>query len=366
MIIMFSSVFLLDVGLTNSQIGLVVALGGAVSAVAQPIVAAAADSSKVPLRVWIAASAAGLALVGAALLIPGLPWLLTAVFFGLLILGVQLVLPLINAIGMAAMNAGLPVSFGVARALGSFTFAVVGAVAGRVVAAAGTPAIPLLIIGFQIAIIAAALTFHFHGHSPAAPQTSPDATADAPALPPTNWRRFLVLLAGITLSMTSHVLLNNYLFQVMTFHGGGAAEMGTAMMIGAMLELPPMLAWGWLMARWSSGTLLKFAGVFFAIKALVTWLAGSVQLLYLAQSLQIFAYAVMVPATVYYVNTMMRPRDRVKGQAYMTMTSTIGSVLGSLAGGVLIDVAGVPTLLAVGTGVATIGAILTVLAAERI
>lgn len=365
-VMMFASVFLLDAGLTNSQIGLVVAVGGAASALAQPVVAGAADVSRVPLRVWISALAVVLGLSGAALLIPGLHWLLTAVFFGLLILGVQLVLPLVNAIGMAVINVGVPVNFGVARALGSLAFALVSAVAGRLVTTSGTMVIPLLIIVFQVATLVTAITFRFKPTGELGVAVAPEPSSPDTPTAPTNWFKFVLLLAGITLSMTSHAYINSYLFQVMNHHGGGASEMGTAMMLAALVELPPMMLWTWVAARWSSGSLLKIAGLFFAIKSILTWLATSIGAIYVAQSLQMLAFAIMVPATVYYVNRLMAPTDRVKGQAYMTMTSTLGSVIGSLTGGMLIDAAGVPTMLLVGAVVAAVGATLTVAGAERI
>lgn len=367
--IMFASVFLLSKGLTNTQIGIVVATGGAISAVAQPIVAGAAEGSRVPLRVWISALTALMIVVAAALFIPGLPWLLTAVFFGFQILTIQLILPLVNALGMAVLNAGIAMNFGVARAAGSAVFAVVSVGAGSLVAAFDTMVIPLLAIGFQALMILFALTFTYR--QPALPHVDTDdeahvaPTAHAP-LRLVQRRKFTVLLVGVALSMTSHNLINAFLFQTMTYHGGGAEEMGTAVMIAALCELPTMALWSWIVTKWSSGLMLKVAGVFFAVKNLATWLAGSVGALYFAQGLQLLAFAVLVPASIYYVNKLMPPQDRVKGQAYMTMTHTLGTVIGSLSGGFILDAAGVPTMLLFGTAVATVGAVLTIVSAEHL
>ena len=143
MVMMFASAYLLDAGLANAQIGMVVAAGGALSAVLQPVVAGMADRSRrVPLRAWIATSAVLLAILACALLLPGLPLGATAAFFGLMILVIQTAQPLINAIGMAAWARGVPVNFGVGRAMGSLAFALLSVVAGRLVATSGTVAIP--------------------------------------------------------------------------------------------------------------------------------------------------------------------------------------------------------------------------------
>ena len=52
------------------------------------------------------------------------------------------------------------------------------------------------------------------------------------------------------------------------------------------------------------------------------------------------AFALYIPASVYYVNETMAPRDKFKGQAVMTATNTLGGVIGSLLGGFLLDHSG--------------------------
>ncbi len=368
MVILFASAYLLDAGLSNAQIGIVIAVGGALSAVLQPVVAGAADRSRrVPLRIWAAALSALLLITAAILLLPGLHWLLTAVFFGLLILTVQLLQPLVNALGMAAMARGVPVNFGVARAAGSGVFALVSVVAGWIVASAGAVTVPLLIIGFQAVFLVATVTFVYRAGVAVVAEADveePDMEAPVEPMTPARWRRFFALLAGVTLSMASHAMINNYMLQIMRHHGGGAGEMGTAIMIAAVLELPVMMLWSRVVGRWSPGRLLQIAGVFFVVKTGLTWLAPSVHGIYGAQTLQMVAFAVMVMASVYYVERLLPARDRIKGQAYMTMTSTVGSVVGSLAGGVLLDVSGVSLMLLVGTLIAGVGAVLTLVGAE--
>ena len=78
--------------------------------------------------------------------------------------------------------------------------------------------------------------------------------------------------------------------------------------------------------------------MFFTLKAFVTLLAPGIGWVYFAQIIQMGGYALSVPASVYYTNSLIRPKDRAKGQAYMTVTNTIGSVLGSPIGGIILDV----------------------------
>ncbi len=73
--------------------------------------------------------------------------------------------------------------------------------------------------------------------------------------------------------------------------------------------------------------------------------------------LQIVAYALFIPASVYYVDRYLAPQERVRGQARMTLTATIGTVVAGLVGGTLMDLMGVPAMLALGSVVSVLGAV---------
>ena len=61
-------------------------------------------------------------------------------------------------------------------------------------------------------------------------------------------------------------------------------------------------------------TVLKIAAVSFLIKAVGFYFAGNIQTIYLLQFLQIFSYALLAPAQVYYAKEKVRDNDMVKGQ----------------------------------------------------
>ncbi|NHB84559.1 MFS transporter [Tessaracoccus sp. HDW20] len=81
--------------------------------------------------------------------------------------------------------------------------------------------------------------------------------------------------------------------------------------------------------------------------------------------LQVLAFGLVTPASVYYINRHFPPHQRVTGQAFMTMTATGGSVVGSVAGGIVLDVSGVPLMLLVGLVAATLGAVFMAIGADR-
>ena len=89
-------------------------------------------------------------------------------------------------------------------------------------------------------------------------------------------------------------------------------------------------------------------------------------MMYISQSVQIFAYAVFIPAGAYYVSKTMDEQDQVKGQAFITSAITIGGVFSNLISGVILDKLGINTMLITGSVVCFIGVIIGWTAISRL
>ena len=94
-----------------------------------------------------------------------------------------------------------------------------------------------------------------------------------------------------------------------------------------------MAASGYILKKVSPSRLLVFSGVAFFVKILILVFADSLLWVFVSQSFQLFAYAVFIPASAYYVSTVMADDDQVKGQAYFTSAITIGGVFSNLPHG---------------------------------
>lgn len=96
------------------------------------------------------------------------------------------------------------------------------------------------------------------------------------------------------------------------------------------------------------------------------WSFHRVGWLYVAQGLQFFAYALFMPASVYYVNQVIHGADKVKGQAGMNRALGISGMFGNFLGGFMLDTGGgVSFMLTVGLGVSLVGLVLILLLTER-
>lgn len=59
----------------------------------------------------------------------------------------------------------------------------------------------------------------------------------------------MVVLLGCILIFMSHSLINSFNYQIAMAKGGGSGEMGNAMTISAVSELPTMFLFGYLLKR---------------------------------------------------------------------------------------------------------------------
>ena len=110
--------------------------------------------------------------------------------------------------------------------------------------------------------------------------------------------------------------------------------------------------------KFSSAKLMIFATVVFSIKAFATYFAGNIFELYASMVLQMFSFAIITPASVYYVNEVMNEEHRYTGQALMVGTTTVSGVIGSLLGGFILEATNFHMMLLVGCFISVLGTIL--------
>jgi PPP family 3-phenylpropionic acid transporter len=363
----FAAVFLLSRGFSNSEVGLTLTIASGLAIACQPLIAAFADKTR---RLALRQIVAGLLLVSflATLLLTVTAdlLLLTAILYILLICAFSSQGSLITSMSMEHINAGVPINFSLARGIGSFAFAVLALVLGSLTNQYGGGIVLPVGIGVSLVGILLVSTFPKAAQPVAGGSEAVSEQAVGFAEFARRNRRFIALISSIAVLYFSHVLINTYTIQIVEHVGGTRVDMGIASAIGGFLELPAMALFPLLM-RWipNSGTVLKWSGVFLVLKTLITLLAPNVGWIYVAQSLQFFAFAMFVPASVYYVNQVIRGADKVKGQAGMTIALSISGMIGNFLGGIMLDSSGVSFMLAVGLGVSLAGLVLVLLLTER-
>lgn len=347
-IISFAAVFLHDRGYTNSELGVILALGNIAALILQPIVASFADRSrKWSLPAIIAAITLVMTLAQLAnCILPGRS-AMVGLCYALYICCTFLIQPLISSVAAYLENSGAGINFGLARGIGSACYAVIVSAVGVAVERIGALLVPAAGVAASLLLLAALLVLP-RSKSPEVSAPLPDRQDSRSAI---EFLRsapgFVLLLLGLSLRYFSHALINNFMINIVENLGGSSADMGALNAYSAILELPAMFFFAFLLRRWSSSTLFKFSLVMFAVKGFAVFLAPSMPLLYAAQLTQALSFALYIPASVQYVVDTVPYADQVKGQAYITATISLGSILASLLGGVMFDRLGVSTTLLV-------------------
>lgn len=161
-------------------------------------------------------------------------------------------------------------------------------------------------------------------------------------------------------------MINSFLAQIFENIHGGSKEVGIALMIAALCELPGMIFFEQLVKKKSSKFWLSVASISLAVRGFMMLLASSILMMEMTHLLQAFSFALFIPASAYLFNQFLADDDRVFGQTMIIIATTLGGVIGNVLGGSLLQHFGVWEMLIFGTGFAVLGALLTILGIRKI
>lgn len=355
----FSSVYLLSVGLSSGEIGILLAVGGVISAVLQPVVGILMDRHPfVSGKTVLAVCSILIAVFGIMLMLtPGRSAGLTSILYGVPIMLLYLAQPFLNALGMEALNLGYNLNFGVGKAMGSMGYAAASYVFGIVSVKAGPQIIPsvfaLVYFLLTVIVLAYPVKKKIDASSPVK-----RVVLGNPYTFLTRYKRLAGVLLGLVCIYYSHTLINTFALQIVTPKGGSSADMGSAAAIAAVCELVTMLIFSVYMKKVRLVNLLRISGIFFTLKTFFSLTVANIPGFFLIQGFQMFGWGLLAIGIVYYVNEYTAEDDKAQGQAYAGIAMTFGNVIATFSGGRIIDAFGVDMMLIVGTVISTLGTVI--------
>ena len=365
----YAAVFLLSRGFSNTQIGILLATANITSAIFQPFIAGLIDKGGwLTNRRFILISCM-IILTGSVLLmfISGKP--MVFVIFAMIYMIQFAYQPVMTALCFEYQKKGCDIYYGLARGLGSAGFAVTSAFIGRAVEEKGAT---LLIIATAVIMFVSVIAVFFFKPSDKNTATVADDVSEK-TVPPHgslkdffgNYPAFTFFVIATICFFFAHNMINDFMIQIIRSLGGGETQLGYANFLQAILELPVMALIGLVLKKVSPARLLVFSGTAFLVKILILVFARSLAWMYISQCFQLFAYAVFIPASAYYVSQTMANSDQVKGQAYVTSAITFGGVFSNLLSGVILDNLGMKHMLITGSVVCFVGVLTAFLALKK-
>ena len=356
----FASAFLLDRGFTNSEIGLILGLSYLLSAFLQPVVGALFTRKGIPLNLGIAAFYAPVALLALVMRFVPLGHLPLAVMAVTVFTLQSMLQPSVNALSASLETPAEKVNFSLARGIGSAAYALSSFLMGRLLLTFAAGVLPLS-YGIASAALIACLLF--------APVNRGEGVRLTLRTDDTSYRDILrrhprmgFFLIGACLMFLTYSFIDNFLLQILLSIGGDSADLGTAITLSAMTELPAMALFARLCRKGKGLRVFRIAVWFWVAKDVLTLVAPTPAVLYAVQLLNFFSCALYVPGMMEYMRTTLPAPLLLRGATMAGTATTLGSLIAALAGGSLIDAVGMRTALAAAQAPALLGAVFLTIA----
>ncbi len=361
----FAAVFLSGRGFTTGQIGTVTAGASIITMIIQQFSGTVADKSKtVTIRmismIFISASL----LSTAALLFLPKRYLSTMVFYTVALSLQAAFSPILSSLSMEFINNGYELNFGLARSVGSLGYALCANFMGTIVEMHG----PEVILPIYIAVYAVELIVLWFFPRPekmerekAQAQEEPSTVLQFLRI----YRRFLTVMASFILLFFPMFILNTYIIYFVRYFGGGEAEMGRALFINAMTEIPMMLVSSRIMRRTGAARMLKTAAVFICVKMILIRICPSITFFVLLHFTGLFIGGLFNVSAVFYINSIVGQKDMVKAQAMFGLaTSGICATLANYFGGIMLEHLSIPAVATISVISSFLGIIVLLIATD--
>lgn len=366
----YASVFLLNKGFSNGEIGIVLSLSSVAAVIFQPVVASFIDNNKkVEIKNVVSLSVLIVIAMSLLLYFMNKPSMMLLALIIMVFTIFQVLQPLMNSLAFSFEKRGYAINFGLARGIGSVAYALTSMVLGYVLESYNPNILPLFYVAFSIGVLLFVYSFSLPKDAKEI-EVVEESNEEVEQLSigqfVMKYKLFMLFLGGVVLVFFEHTIINNFFIQIITNVNGTSSDMGNAIFLAAMLELPTMALFSRLKEKIQCATLLKIAAICFTLKHLLTFLASSMVLIYAAQVLQMLAFALFIPASVYYVTQLVDKVDLVKGQAMVTGAMTLSSVFASFLGGILLDSVGAHTMLLIGLVISVMGTVIMIFSVEKV
>lgn len=366
----YAAVYLLANGFSNTEVGILLAVANITSAICQPLIAGIIDKpGALTNRRFILIAVTVIILGSILLFFVGDNKPVIFIIYALIYMMQFTYQPVMTALCFEYMKAGCNIYYGLARGLGSASFAVTSAFIGGLVEKKGVSI--LLLINVITMLLSVIIVFTFKKPEGAVESTDDENAKSLETSAKTahnnfidftrTYPAFMLFLVGTICFYFAHNMINDFMIQIIRHLGGGEKQLGYSNFLQAILELPVMAVIGVVLKKISSNKLLAISGAAFFVKILILVFATNMIHMYISQSFQLFAYAIFIPAAAYYVSENMEELDQVKGQAFVTSAITIGGVFSNLVSGVILDNSGIRTMLITGTAVCLVGVVIGII-----
>ncbi len=338
----YASAYLLNRGFSNAQIGIMLGIGNLGAVGIQLLSASVITRTGIRIGKVMIGTGVIIAILALTLLLFPLRGVAFCVVFVLIFMLAQSMMASVNSLYRGYHEQGTKINFGVARGFGSAAYSISSLCVGVMVQKFTPDILPGLYI--VPCLLLCIVVFLFNAPN-VTEQHQLNVTEREKRIFMREYPQFYLFFAGALCLSISHGFTETYLLQIIQRVGGDSTNLGVAMFISAMMELPAMLIYRRFADKIGNRRLLAFAGWMWAIKNFLIMLAPNVYFIYAAEVIQFGGYAMYVPAGIRYVAHTLPESAFLKGQALIGSAFTAGYLVASFVGGPMIDFVGLGTTL---------------------
>ena len=353
----YVAIFLQYKGLTNTEIGVVTAMGSIMMLLLSSGISNLPNKFEklTPHNVILGIYAIVFAAFSA-LYFLALPKAIVMVLYISLLFLVTCVVPFLSQFAMDYVKMGADLNFGLARGLGSFSYAASAFIMGYLVEW-WEPSV--IYIVFTVSTVLFILNLLILPHS-----TIKNETTEKPANPfglITKYKKFFLYLLGFGLAIAGATSLSTYLINIVKNLGGDSSFYGIAVFFMAASETPIMTMTYRLKKRFGSEKLIVFALIMYIFRNFTICLAPNLIILLVGMIFQGVSYGLIFATFTYYCSDVLAESDQMAGQTLITMMCNgFGFCLGNFLGGLLQDTLGLTSMLIFAMIVTLAGALIGV------
>lgn len=340
-------------GYNNFWIGTITMMISLSSMVAQPLWGAWCDRHGHTRTLFVVLAVASCILVA---LLPycggGLAFVIVEAV--LLSVALQTLPTLVDAWSVRLMNEGHPLDYSLTRSFGSFTFAVTAIGFGALLDWQGTWVRTPVYLILMAGLIGTALS------TPAPHHAEHPVDEPRPASPFRQLARnraFVVFLASVVLIGIGNGSLFAFYPVLIAQHGGTNAHLGLGLFLMALCEMPAMIFYSRIIARFDkSRALLALSILFFVVKNAAIALSPDLTWAIGLQVLQALSFGLYLPSAVHYMRSIVDPRASGTAQMiHSAAASGLGATIGAFVGGILAGPLGVGGMILTMSGACFLG-----------
>lgn len=270
--------------------------------------------------------------------------------------------PFMNSLKNVFASAGCKINYLIPRACGSLSYGAVLAVLGELT---DTYSYSILLVTLISLVVGVTITFLFtrkdyYEVKSKVPAQEKEETISLSQFIKNN-KVYLVLsicIAGMFFGQSGTEM---FLTLIVDNIGGGVDDMGKILGFKAICEATAIILFPLVLKKFKLSYILMFSALSFAIKVYIVGTATTMFQVYLGQVFQMSAFAMLLPGTLEFVSRTMNKKEMIRGTAFFTLSSGLGSVCSNLVSGNIADLYGVPTMCYLALAVTTIFSIVFII-----